>query len=237
MRYIMIWILLVLLLALPVQAEANLVTLEDDSLLLNMPPRERDGRYYLSLDQLSSVLDWEIAVEECRVEVIGAEESTSFKLGYQEYKGCPLHQAPESESGEIYIGPELTTRLAAEISGVNLTYISWLSLADSELEPDQALEVTVQLWNVSDEDQVLNFNSGQSLELYLRQDDEVAWKLSQGRVYTMALREIELAAYELRSWQETVRLPEELQGSYDLSGEITAAPPLPLNLYEVRINE
>ncbi|MFW5790993.1 MAG: BsuPI-related putative proteinase inhibitor, partial [Bacillota bacterium] len=75
----------------------------------------------------------------------------------------------------------------------------------------------------------------QTLELYLLENGEEVWKLSDGQAYTMALREIELEPDQLKTWDEETELPGELSGKYILTGEIPAQPAIPLNQLEVEV--
>ena len=213
--------------------------LEENNQVLNLPIQELDDEKYINLEMLAYLFDWTVGAgdQEAIITVEKAESNqiTEFELTAEDFNGRQLVRSPEEYDGAIYIGPALTRYLVASLEDQNVNFIAWLELTDQHEQTEGRLNYTVSLWNIAERPQVLNFMSGQTLELYLLKNSNVDWKLSEGMAYTMALRDIELEPDELRVWDESTELPADISGEYILTGEITAQPSLPLNQLELVI--
>lgn len=213
--------------------------LEENNQVLNLPISEIDNENYLSIEMLAYLFDWTVGAGDeegvIRIERADGDKSASFELGAEEFNSRQLVRPPVEDEGAIFIGPALTRYLIANLEDQNVNFIAWLELTDQHEQTEGRLNYQVKLWNIAERLQVLNFMSGQTLELYLLRNSSEEWKLSEGRAYTMALRDIELEPDELRTWDESIELPADISGEYILKGEITSQPALLLNELEINI--
>ncbi len=213
--------------------------LEENNQVLNLPVQQLDGENYINLEMLAYLFEWTVGAgdEEDIITIEKAEnnQQVEFELTAEDFNGRQLVRSPEEHEGAIYIGPALTRYLVASLEDQNVNFIAWLELTDQHEQTEGRLNYTVRLWNIAERPQVLNFMSGQTLELYLLSNSNVEWKLSEDKAYTMALRDIELEPDELKTWEESEELPDDISGEYILAGEITAQPSLPLNQLELVI--
>ncbi|MBF8437849.1 hypothetical protein I0Q91_12195 [Halanaerobiaceae bacterium Z-7014] len=213
--------------------------LEENNQVLNLPIQQLDGENYINLEMLGYLFDWTVSAGEeegvITIEKADNDQQIEFELTAEDFNGRQLVRSPIEHDGAIYIGPALTRYLVASLEDQNVNFIAWLELTDQHEQTEGRLNYNVKLWNIAERPQVLNFMSGQTLELYLLSNSNIEWKLSEDRAYTMALRDIELEPDELKSWDESAELPDRISGEYILAGEITAQPSLSLNQLELVI--
>ncbi len=162
----------------------------------------------------------------------------TFVIGADEFSGRELKTSPFEYEGEVFVGADMTRLLIGELQDQRIKFISWLEADRNEYEKGDEVEVNMALWNVSGRNHTLNFNTGQVYDLKIvdMENDEEVWRWSDGRAFTMALQEISLAAGELKNWQETFSLDEDIAaGKYSLSGKIVSSEGIPFNTREVKI--
>lgn len=213
--------------------------LEENDQVINLPIQEIDGENYISIEMLAYLFDWSVGAGDDQgiitIETADGDRTASFELEAEEFNSRQLARPPIEDEGAIFIGPALTRYLSANLEDQNLNFIAWLELVDQHQQADGMLAYNIKLWNIAERPQVLNFMSGQTLELYLLKNSSVEWKLSEGMAYSMALRDIELEPDEIKVWDESTELPADISGEYILTGEITSHPSLPLNQIELKI--
>lgn len=220
----------------PVTSELEL---EADDQVLNLPIQKLDGEHYVDLEMLAYLFDWTVETdadqEMITIESADGLRSAEFEVGTSEFNDHELTRPPVEADEVIYIGPDLTRYLAADLENQDINFIAWLDLVEEDKQAEGMLYYNIELWNIAERPLILNFMSGQTIELYLLDESRLEWKLSDDRAYTMALSDIELESGEVRVWNEKTELPAEISGEYILTGEITTQSSLPLNQIELTI--
>lgn len=218
----------------PVTSELEL---EADDQVLNLPIQKLDGEHYIDLKMLAYLFDWTVETETDQkmitIENSDGLKSAEFEVGTREFNGHELTRPPVKTDDLIYIGPDLTRYLAADLEDQDINFIAWLELVEEDRQAEGMLYYNIDLWNIAERPLTLNFMSGQTIELYLLKEGSLEWKLSDDRAYTMAISDIELESDEVRNWNEKAELPAEISGDYILTGEITTQSSLPLNQIEI----
>ncbi len=223
---------------------------EGDASVIHLPIREIAAMNMIKLSDIAEIYGWQYAIEEeeqqvevttCPQAAAEAEEEPAqadFVLGEIEFAGEELFQAPIMDDNEVYIGPELARLLVHNLAGDELKFITWLESDSSFYRSGDEAEVSIQVWNVSGQEQTLNFSSGQIYDIMIMQNGWVEWRWSDGRAFTMALQTKEFAPNEKMSWDESFIISAELEsGDYQLGSKIVASEELPLNTLEVEIRQ
>jgi hypothetical protein len=96
-----------------------------------------------------------------------------------------------------------------------------VELSDLIVKSNEELIVDIELLNNSQEDLVLNFSSGQSYEIYIKNwQKEVIYTWSADKMFTQAFKEITIEAGEGQSFQEKIAAHQFRAGVYFLEVEI-----------------
>lgn len=112
---------------------------------------------------------------------------------------------------------------AAETDSDNPELKLEVELSDLIVKSNEELRVNIGLINSSGEDAVLNFSSGQTYEIYIKNwQKEVIYTWSANKMFTQAFKEITIEAGESQSFQETIDAHQFRAGLYFLEVEIKA---------------
>ena len=96
-----------------------------------------------------------------------------------------------------------------------------VELNDLIVKSNEELIVDIELLNNSQEDIVLNFSSGQSYDIYIKNwQKEVIYRWSADKIFTQAFKEITIEAGKRQSFQEKIAVHQFRAGVYFLEVEI-----------------
>lgn len=120
----------------------------------------------------------------------------------------------------IFIGSSV---YAADADPENSDLKLEVELSDLIVKSDEELGVDIELSNSSGEDAVLNFSSGQTYEIYIKNwQKEVIYTWSADKMFTQALQEMTIEAGKSKSFQENIDVHQFRAGLYFLEVEIKA---------------
>jgi len=127
----------------------------------------------------------------------------------------PLRGVAEAFGLKVtYDAPTHTVRLAApnrlpqDPGGVDETVLNALeSDLSRRLKDDGAVELTLRVTNTHDESLAFTLPDGQDFDFVVRKGGEQVWRWSEGRMFTMALREITIEPGETLEFQTDWRPP------------------------------
>ncbi len=152
----------------------------------------------------------------------------------------PILESEESDNRKILLSAPMR-ELIRDREEDEPIFAAWMEANKTSFESGEEVEVEMRLWNISEEEQTLNFRDGQVYDLLLMREgrddeDQIKWRWSEGRAFTMALHSKTLKPGELRSWQESFELESDLEsGSYKLLGLITDEEKIDFNCVQLEI--
>ncbi|GEM_PF-5552596 len=204
---------------------------------LNLIPLEKEAELWIALSDLLDYFNWQSHQADSQITIKTEDKDLSFGISEKEFMGTSLQQGAQKLKEDILLGPDLLRLIIERLTGERLHYLSWLEIESQTAAAGEKIQAEIYLWNISGYSRALNFNSGQNYEIVLLRDGKEKWSISEGRAYTMALREVELEKGEYRVYQDNLRLPEELAGGpYNLSGWMVSQPAIPLNSWDINLN-
>lgn len=239
---------------------------EGDSRVIHVPIRDIATMNMIRLSDLAEVYGWQFEQEDQLITVTScpqseaaeavngetgeaeneagseqeneAEVSVDFQLGELEFAGREIFQAPLQDEGEIYVGPELARLLVRDLVGDELKFITWLESDSTFYRSGDEVVVDMEIWNVSGQEQTLNFSDGQIYDIMIMNNGWVEWRWSDGRAFTMALQSKQLDPNEKLSWQESFILDAGLtSGEYQLAGKLVNRGEFPFNSVDIEIRQ
>ena len=100
-----------------------------------------------------------------------------------------------------------------------------INLENEQVFIEEEFEVEIILENTSEEEQKLNFNTGQRFDIIvLGSKEEVLYRWSQDKMFTQALGSVVLAPEEEKVYDAKIVLPTDIAtGDYQIKGLITAS--------------
>ncbi len=100
-----------------------------------------------------------------------------------------------------------------------------ISLENEQVFIEEEFEVEIILENTSEEEQELNFNTGQRFDIIvLGSKEDVLYRWSQDKMFTQALGTVVLAPEEEKVYDAKIVLPTDIAtGDYQMKGLITAS--------------
>ncbi|SDL67465.1 BsuPI-related putative proteinase inhibitor [Halarsenatibacter silvermanii] len=214
---------------LPEEQILNLPIVEEIEDIEDIEDLEDPG---ILLSELADHFDWDYELAEDQVIV---EESKQFARPADA-------DADDDISDDIPLDAGLVRTLVQELEGIKPLFVAWLDADKTSAESGDEVEVEMKVWNISEEEQTLNFRDGQVYDLLLLREggddeDEIKWRWSEGRGFTMALHSKTFEPGEIRSWQESFEIDEALEtGIYQLEGWITAEERIEFNPVPIEIS-
>lgn len=198
---------------------------ENDINHLNVNVREIDEVKMVGLRSLGEELDWgvEFLPKKKAVRLLGQDAILEMEAGNEEFFGRELAQAPVIDEGRIYVSLDDVNILLEEMKVEDPPQVfTSMSLDSHEFDKGDTVSGKMVLYNIDDEDLTLEFASGQDYDLLLYKEGKQVWKLSEGKMYTMAIQTENLSGGESLVFEFEFESEEDLEpGIYELRGVIT----------------
>ena len=211
---------------------------EKDIQALGIRVKEIEDSKMVGLRQLGDKFDWEFgfSTEDKTVLIYGEERQVELNIDKALYNDQELDSKPIITDGRTYISFDLLKKLISDLENIELELLATLLPAKTIVEKGEKINTKIELYNISDKEVRINYQSGKLYDLYLMYNKTEVWRWSDGKIFTMALNYKDLQPGEKLQYKEEVPFAEDYEsGQYILSGEIATKTSIPLPEVEIEV--
>jgi hypothetical protein len=226
---VFILLLVVLVVLSPISLSDNISLNKESKSIINSIILQEyiiiDGERMFSLRELAEYYDWSLIYCSKTKDIIIINNYNIIKLrvNANEFNGQKINKAAEIIDGRTYIGLEQINLITeALLENEEPELITYLKTGEEGKKAGESLNICFGIYNISNREIELKYNSGQLYELYLKKDNKVVWKWSDGKFFTMAFMEHNLKPGEGLEYEVEMTLPGDLlPGEYKLCSELS----------------
>lgn len=190
---------------------------------VNLIVKEEGEEELISLRQLASELDWQLAYlnEERAIMVNGNKERIKLEIGAETINNQNLETTPKIIDGRTWIGFKTAAHIIQTIDSEKRILLTGLSISEKRYKTGEEIVVKINAYNPQNSKIILDFSSGQRYDFYLKKNGQEVWRWSEGKFFTMALAREEIAPGQELEYQADIPSQELAPGRYTLAGELT----------------